>query len=129
MEPLTLPVIFEIVKILGVIGLVILLWWFDQRSTAKIIEDHRVEQGKLLETYRADMKATLDSYREDMQEAREMYKNNVKLVEGYASIAQDLHDIVVLNIQEISGMRKSIESNQYCPMARFKKKSIEVRDE
>ena len=97
----------------GVLGLIIFLWWYDNRQTRKIIACHK-----------EDLSAILDRYENDMSEMREMYKNNVELVKDYKSIAGDLKEIVVLNVRESSAMKASIDSNQFCPLARLDKDGI-----
>lgn len=82
----------------GVLGLVIFLWWYDNRQTRKIIACHKKDLTKIL-----------DRYEEDMSEMREMYKNNVALVKDYKSIAGDLKEIVVLNIREITEMKSTLD--------------------
>lgn len=123
---LPMPIILKIIEIAGIAGVVLVLWWYDQRTTSRIIEDHRKESQATLETYRKDMQATLAAYRCDMEETRRMYESNVRLVEGYEGMARDLHDIVVLNVQKLTSMEKSILQNQYCPVVRVKKEHVEV---
>jgi len=100
---------------LGPVGLVCVIWYFDRKDQARLIEDHRKETGAILAKYESDAAA-----------AREMYKNNIKLVEGYASIARDLHDIVVLNTRKLTELGDSIRQNEFCPALRVDKKKIEV---
>lgn len=98
---------------LGVLGLVIFLWWYDNRQTRKIIACHK-----------KDLSVILDRYENDMAEMREMYKNNVELVKDYKSIAGDLKEVVVLNIRECTKMKSSIDTNQFCPLARLDKDGV-----
>lgn len=91
---------FSTLKLLGnfgVLGLVIFLWWYDNRQTRKIIECHKKDLSKIL-----------DRYENDMTEMREMYKSNVALVKDYESIAGDLKDVVLLNIREMTEMKAEI---------------------
>lgn len=52
-----------------------------------------------------------------------MYKNNFKLVEDYAKLATDLHDVVIMNTQTMTRLVDSIKTNQYCPAIRLEKKA------
>lgn len=91
---------FSTLKLLGnfgVLGLVIFLWWYDNRQTRKIIACHK-----------KDLSAILDRYEADMAEMRQMYKSNVELVRDYKSIAGDLKEIVILNVREMSEMKAEI---------------------
>lgn len=107
--------VLELGTKLGITGLILIIWYFDRRDIQKVVEEHRKETSDILAKYAADVK-----------EIRDMYRNNVNLVEGYESIAKDLHNVVVLNIQHLQSMEDSVESNQYCPLLRVEKKKIEV---
>lgn len=91
---------FSTLKLLGnfgVLGLVIFLWWYDNRQTRKIVACHK-----------KDLTEILGRYDDDMTEMQRMYKSNVDLVKDYKSIAGDLKDIVVLNIQGMAEMKAAI---------------------
>lgn len=72
--------IVDLVKGFGVPGIVFVLWYFSTRSNNQ----------------------TLQQYRQDMQRMERMYRNNVHLVEGYASLSSDLKDIVIMNTQTMT---------------------------
>ena len=57
-----------------------------------------------------------------------MYKSNVKLVEGYAKLADGLNDVITLNTAKWSEAVDKIITNQYCPLARVKKTVREDMD-
>jgi hypothetical protein len=52
-----------------------------------------------------------------------MYKNNFKLVEDYAKLAKDLHDVVIMNTTAMTRLIDSIKTNQYCPAVRLEKQA------
>ena len=52
-----------------------------------------------------------------------MYEKNVSLVEDYATLAKDLHDIVIMNTQAMTKLVESIKKNQYCPAVRLEKRA------
>ena len=56
-----------------------------------------------------------------------MYESNVRLVEDYAGLAKDLHDVVIMNTQTITRLVDSIKTNQYCPAVRLEKQVKGVR--
>lgn len=71
--------ILSVLKILGdfgTVGLVIFLWWSDNKR----------------------IYAILDQYKADMAEQREMYKNNTKLVAAYEKMSSEHMDMLRLNI-------------------------------
>jgi len=98
-ETINLVGFFEIFKNFGLVGLIIVLWWMDQKKVYKI----------------------LDQYKGDMAEVRRMYENNVSLVKDYRSIAVDLKDVVIMNTQAITEIAEEIRQNEFCPMQRVEK--------
>jgi len=95
--------ILSVLKILGdfgTVGLVIFLWWSDNKR----------------------MWSVLEQYKKDMNEQREMYKNNVKLCKDFSDVTSDLRDIVTLNIQTMTECKDSVNNNQFCPVIRISKK-------
>jgi hypothetical protein len=97
MDALGFTPILELIGNFGLLGLIIFLWWYDQRQTRKIVECHKRDLAKIL-----------DRYEGDMSEMREMYKSNVELVRDYKSIAGDLKEIVVMNIRGLTEMKEEI---------------------
>ena len=93
--------ILKAVAEFGLVGIILVMWWVDVKNIKKI----------------------LDCYKKDMAEMRQMYKNNVHLVEGYAKLANDLQDVIIMNTQAMTQMGDLINGNQYCPMVRLEKKA------
>lgn len=114
MDPLTpaLPTAIAIVKELGIPAVILLLWYYSERSSAR-----------LLRNYRDDVQATLRQYAEHMQEIRRMYENNAELVRAYEQVAKDLRNTVTLNTSIMQELVDNIRSNQYCPMIRIEKRA------
>lgn len=102
----------EVVKIFGLPGLVLLIWWLDQRA-----------QTRALMAYRDDTQAILRQYKEHVDAIAQMYKNNVALVEASLAISKDLREIVVHNTSCWQAALKAIEDNQYCPEIRLDKRA------
>ena len=75
MDSFSLGEIVTLVEKFGVVGLVILLWWLDNRRIWAVMEQNK----------------------SDMAEQREMYKTNVSLCRDFSSIASDLREIVILS--------------------------------
>lgn len=55
-----------------------------------------------------------------------MYENNVKLVEDYKTMAEGLNDLVILNIQVMTGVKDTADNNLFCPIVRKETKQKEV---
>jgi len=97
--------VLKILSDFGVLGLVIFLWWSDNKRVW----------------------AVLNHYKADMIEQREMYRANVSLCRDFSSIANDLRDIVTMNIQAMTHVDDAIRQNQFCPMLRVRKeKTIDL---
>lgn len=102
METINLAGLFEIFGSFGIVGLIVVLWWFDQKKIWRVLE----------------------RYKADMQEQRNMYASNVKLVESYQGLAQDLKDVVIMNTQAMQRINDSVKTNQFCPHVRLEKKAV-----
>lgn len=101
----SLPVLAKLVADLGLVGLIIYLWWSDNKR----------------------IWAVMEQYKKDMAEQREMYRANASLCKDFASVASDLREIVTLNIQRMTQIDEAINGNQFCPMIRIhKEKTLKV---
>ncbi len=99
MDSINLLTVLKVFGDFGTIGLVIFLWWHDNRR-----------YGELLRQYKSDM-----------DEQRTMYEKNVSLVKDYHSIASGLSDVVIMATQTMTTLTNEIRNNQYCPMVRIEK--------
>lgn len=102
MDSFSLTTLLKIFGDLGPIGLLIFLWWMDNRRITNILE----------------------LYKKDMNEQRKMYDANVSLCKDFASIANDLRDIVTLNIQAMTEVKDAINQNQFCPLVRVDQQKV-----
>lgn len=93
-----LPYVIGIVSALGLPGLVLILWYVDNRRTNEILRQ----------------------YKADMDTVRSMYESNVRLVEKYEKLANELTTIIRLNTQAISQLSERIDNNYFCPLVREK---------
>jgi len=100
MEPMSVFGLLKVLGDVGLVGLILVLWWQDMRRIARIQEQ----------------------YKSDMAEQRRMYESNVSLVKDYQSVASDLKDVVILNTQILTTLSDEIRQNEYCPMQRVEKK-------
>ena len=102
--------ILKILADFGLVGLIIYLWWADNKRIWAVMEKNK-----------ADLMAVLDQYKKDMIEQREMYRSNASLCRDFASIAADLRAVVTLNIQTMTRLDDGIRENQFCPLTRVRK--------
>ncbi len=83
-------------SLLGLPGLIFIIWVVDQRRTDKILAE----------------------YKEDMARLARFYESNVDLVTNYQKLANDLADIIHLNTQAQTNLVNAIQNNSFCPMVR-----------
>jgi ribosome-associated protein YbcJ (S4-like RNA binding protein) len=102
MESITLGTVLKILGDFGTIGLVIFLWWSDNRRIMTVLNQYKIDMG----------------------EQRKMYEANVSLCRDFASIANDLRDIVTLNIQTMTEVKDAVNQNQFCPLVRVDQQKI-----
>jgi len=108
LESVSLGTVLKILGEFGTIGLIIYLWWTDNRR----------------------IWAVMDRYKQDMDEQRKMYESNVSLCRDFASITRDLREIVTLNIQSMTEVSDAVKQNQFCPLVRIdtKKMMMNIND-
>lgn len=128
MEGLSFLKLMELASQFGLPGIVLVLWWLNERSREKVLQSYRKDmqrndqsRNEMLQSYRKDMDGALKQYHEDVQEIRGMYEHNVSLVRSYESLAKDLKDVVVMNTQAMQRLGDKITTNQFCPHVRLKK--------
>jgi hypothetical protein len=109
--------LLQVVGQFGLAGLILVLWVFSDRARSRDAAAYRTDSGKMLDAYREDMKKVLEHYRQDAEEARRFYGTNVKLVEGYESLAKDLKDLIIMNTQAWTRTCVVLENN----LAKFAK--------
>jgi len=99
MDGFGLSHILPIISSFGLPGLVLIMWYFSEKSHER----------------------TLAQYRDDMLEQRQMYKDNVELVKSYQKIDESYQDVIIMNANASTKLSADIRSNQYCPMIRLNK--------
>ena len=139
--------VLKIAGDLGLVALVIYMWWTDTKRLSVVMEQGRKDLSLAMDQGRKDLAFAMDQgrkdlatviekdaknfaalmfrYEKDMNEQRDMYKANASLCRDFTSIATDLRDIVTLNIQTMTRVDEGVRQNQFCPMVRIRsKKSI-----
>ncbi len=116
MEGLSFIKLVEFLTPLGLPGILLAVWYLNERS-----------RSSLLETYRQDQQALIQKYGEDVKEVRAMYERNVSLVQSYEKVAEDLKDVVIMNTQAMTKVCDAISQNQFCPQVRLKKEAEGVQ--
>jgi len=112
---ITFGTMASVLKAYGPFGLLVVIWFFDIRFMRRLIDRYREDTSKIMQ-----------QHKEYMEELRTMYENNVKLVEGYEDVANDLKEVVIMNTRAMTKVCDDIEQNQFCPMQRVNKERIQV---
>ena len=115
MDSFSLTAMLKVLGEFGPLGLVVLLWWLGERRISALIETHRKEISDVQ-----------DQYGRDMAEQRKMYEANVSLCRDFSSVASDLREIVIMNIEKLTRVEETVRQNQFCPLVR-KESQIQVR--
>jgi len=143
METIPLPFAQLVIQILGLPGLIFIVWHMDNKRLAKqegIYKDqqqqyremYEKEQQALRESYdrehRADRDVTikiLGQYKDDVNNITGLYKNNVHLVGDYdramqrlEKLSEEMMSVVSLNAQASSHLAEAIRNNTFCPQVR-----------
>ena len=116
-DSFSIGAVLKVLSEFGPVGLVILMWYFSDKRLSAVIEMHRKEITDVQRQAAADM-----------AELREMYKSNASLCRDFSSVAADLREIVIMNIEKITNLDAAVRQNQYCPGVRLDKKQIFVRE-
>jgi hypothetical protein len=106
----SLASVLKIAGDLGLVALVIYMWWSDGKRIWAVMDEHKSEMSEVLA-----------QYKQDMVEQREMYRSNASLCRDFSSVASDLRDIVSLNIQKMTQIDEAVRQNLFCPMMPIRK--------
>ncbi len=95
-EGLPMSTIALAINVLGLPGLIFVIWYVDQKRLDKVLRN----------------------YKDDMARVIRMYEDNVLLVKNYQRLADDLAGIIQLNTQVQTRLVEKIDNNMFCPMIR-----------
>jgi flagellar motility protein MotE (MotC chaperone) len=132
MEIVSLPLATVVMQILGLPGLIFLIWYFDHRALTKQRELDKQEHEKEREEYAKERAAhkeatneILKQYRDDVSDIKQLYKNNVELVHNYEraverleKVSSEMLSVISLNTQAQTQLVVAIRDNQFCPAVR-----------
>ena len=114
METIPLALAIVVIQLLGMPGLIFIIWHFDNKRY------QRQEEAR-----KKEMRMILDQYREDVSDIRRLYESNARLVtsvtEAFKRLEQlygDVTGIVSLNTQAQTHLADTIKNNQFCPIVR-----------
>jgi len=117
MEAISMPLATIIIQILGLPGLVFIIWHFDNKRDQRKEELRKTEIAEREQAVRE----ILAQYREDVSQIRQLYENNVELVKNYASATHRLErlysetlSVISLNTQAQTHLADLIKSSSAC---------------
>jgi phage terminase large subunit-like protein len=116
LDGLSLTTIKEVVQVLGINGLVLILWYVDHRRLERQYLEHRDAQT----AHARELADVLTRYKTDVETIRSFYSSNVDLVKRYERLSEELMKIIHLNIQTMTQLVDNIKNNTFCPMVRDK---------
>ena len=121
MDAISLGLVTVVIQLLGLPGLVFIIWHFDNKR------DQRKEELRLKEMAerKEALAATLNQYRADVAGIKQLYKNNAHLVEDYSATCKRLEklysetmSVMSLNTQTLTNLVNTTKNNQFCPIVR-----------
>lgn len=114
METIPLALAIVVIQLLGMPGLIFIIWHFDGKRFAKKDESRRKE-----------LEITLTQYREDVADIRRLYESNARLVSSVTEAFTRLEklygetiSVISLNTQTQTHLADVIKNNQFCPVVR-----------
>ena len=138
METISLGWAGVIIQILGLPGLIFIIWHFDNKRFARMEEDRQKEQAAILTQYRRDIREKeearqkdlakiLNHYREDVSQVRLLYESNARLVtsthhayDRLEKLYGEAIGVISLNTQTQANLVNAIKNNKFCPIIRGK---------
>jgi ABC-type transport system involved in cytochrome bd biosynthesis fused ATPase/permease subunit len=114
MDAISIPFATLVVNVLGLPGLIFVIWHFDAKRFAAQREEYKDHIAQIL-----------DQYKDDVTGIKKLYENNVDLCRNYEHATKqwekldgDLAGIITLNTQILTRLVEKVDSNQFCPAVR-----------
>lgn len=107
LEGLPVSFIATTIYALGLPGVVLIMWYVDNRRYERQEKKRDEELNKVL-----------SAYHDDVRTVTRFYEDNVLLVKSYQKLADDLAGIIHLNTQAQTQLVEKIKNNMFCPVIR-----------
>lgn len=114
METISLNWGVVVMQVLGLPGLIFIIWHFDNK---------RYQRQEAL--HREMLSTVLEQYRKDVSEIKRLYESNSRLLsrsmeafERLEKLYGEAMSIISLNTQTQTNLTNAIKNNQFCPVAR-----------
>jgi len=126
-------VMISAISLLGVPGLLFIVWYVDQKRLDKVNADNQANLSRILADNQANLNKVLASYKEDVALIRQMYVDNVDLLRWHEVLSKDLKDIILMNTSEwqktrgeVEAAREDIKENKFCPQLRVEERRDKI---
>lgn len=124
MDAISLPAATLFIQLLGLPGLVFIIWHYDNKRDQR---KDALRNKEIAERERA-VSLILTQYKDDVAEIKKLYENNAGLVKDYNKIylrQEHLYtetiSIISLNTQTQTKLVENIKNNMFCPIIRREK--------
>lgn len=125
MESISLPLATVVLQILGLPGLIFIIWHFDNKRFDSQRAAHEATQVQQRADYKEHITKILTQYKEDVSEIKQLYEANVALVRNYEygvkqweKLDGELAGIITLNTQILTRLVEKVDNNHFCPQVR-----------
>jgi hypothetical protein len=125
MEAISLPFATLVIQVLGLPGLIFIIWHFDNKRFESQRQTYETQQNQQREEYKGHVSIILGQYKEDVSEIKHLYESNVSLVKNYEygvkqweKLDGELAGIITLNTQILTRLVEKVDGNQFCPTVR-----------
>lgn len=114
MESIPLTVALGIFQVLGLPGLIFVIWHFDNKRLEKRAEMERELRTKEIAEREKAIEKILNAYRDDVREISQYYKDNVHLVKNWERFSGDMVDTIRLNTAAWQALTSSLQNKIPC---------------
>lgn len=121
----TLTTVIAVVNLLGLPGLVLIIWSADQRrfhAMQLLAQEERTREAKLRQEEMAALKeqflAAMSAASRQHADAVRLYENNTVLTKNYEKTANELMNIIHLSTQAVTKLADQVQNNMFCPIIR-----------
>lgn len=127
MESISLPLASAIIQLLGLPGLIFIIWHFDNKRLEKQRETYELQQTSQREMYEEQQTkyredsakqigVILTQYKDEVSAIRRLYETNVDLVKDYEKMSREHVDTIRLNTQAQTMLLDWLKNRTPCHM-------------
>lgn len=125
MDSISLPLATVVIQVLGLPGLIFIIWHFDNKRFESQRQMYEAQQNAQRDEYKGHIAEILNRYKDDVSEIKHLYENNAALVKNYEygvkqweKLDSELAGIITLNTQILTRLVEKVDNNHFCPSVR-----------